>query len=194
MSAIASRPGPTAAIAAVAALAWRALTIVLHGLEVETDQVRQEEVVLGKVPGAVTDLHGIGLVGGGAGRRHVVQRRHGGGPPDRPGGVAKRPEGVRTVTMYGRDQFETTWKERAIRERSGGSKVLCSARLEISQIRLEWKEVGSDRQGMEKHSGQGMASRHRKAESWHGRVSRSDGIRLGGWWLWWWSARQLISS
>jgi hypothetical protein len=81
---IASRYGAViATTAAVLPCGW-ALTIVLHGLEIEADEVWEEKIILGKVPCPVTDLHGIRIVRGGAGRRHVVQRRHDGGSADRP--------------------------------------------------------------------------------------------------------------
>ena len=113
MSAIASRFGPAIAVA-VSAIACRVLTIVLHGLEVETNEIREKKVVLRKVPCSVTDLHGVGLVGGGAGRRHVVQRRHGGGPPTGlPDGVAKRPGIVRSVSNEGFDSRDHVGRERA---------------------------------------------------------------------------------
>lgn len=180
MSAIASRFGPAIAVVAAAPASSRwVLTIVLHGLEIQANKIGEEKVILGEVPCPVTNLHGIRVVGGGAGRRHVVQRRHGGGrPTGLPDSLAKRP-GIRSVSlnecMAEFDPRPTTWRKNK-QKQPGKSNGLCRARN--FQIRLEWKEVGSDRRGMEKQLGQGMASRHRKVESWHRRASWSDGICL----------------
>lgn len=56
-------------------------TIVLRGLQIEAHKIRQEEIVLCEIPCAITDHHGIGIVGCSARGGHVVQRRHDGGSP-----------------------------------------------------------------------------------------------------------------
>lgn len=56
-------------------------TIVLGGLQVQANEVGQQEVVLGEVPGTITHNHGVRVIGCGARSGHVVQRRHDGGSP-----------------------------------------------------------------------------------------------------------------
>ena len=51
------------------------LTIVAHGIKVVSLQVRQQESVLGKVPGPVSYRHRVGVVGDGAWVRELVWRR-----------------------------------------------------------------------------------------------------------------------
>lgn len=54
-------------------------TIVLHRIEVKALQVRQEEGVLDKVPGAVANNHCVGRIGCRPRSRQRVGRRHDGG-------------------------------------------------------------------------------------------------------------------
>jgi hypothetical protein len=53
-------------------------TVVLHCVKVEADQVGQEEGVLGEVPCAVADDHGVGRVARRPRRRERVCRGHDG--------------------------------------------------------------------------------------------------------------------
>lgn len=63
------------------------LTIVPHGVEVQTHEVGQEEVIFGEVPSAIANSHGVRVVGGRARGRQIVQRRHDGGSPTLVAGV-----------------------------------------------------------------------------------------------------------
>lgn len=47
-------------------------TVVLHGLEIETDQIGEKKVILRRVPCPIAHEHGIRVVGAGSGRGEYV--------------------------------------------------------------------------------------------------------------------------
>jgi hypothetical protein len=59
-------------------------TIISHRLEIESHQIRQQEIIPRGIPGTIAHVHGVGRVCAAPGRRQVILRRHGddGAPPE----------------------------------------------------------------------------------------------------------------
>ena len=55
----------------------REFTIISHRIKIQSHQVRQKERIATRIPGSISDIHGVRAVCAAARRRQAVLRRHG---------------------------------------------------------------------------------------------------------------------